>query len=80
MYRRVLDADNVRICGQFADGRIVDVVSRPGRDIVQDDRQIDGFGDFAVMPVDVLLGYRNEIGGDDRQDIHPQFLGLARHP
>ncbi len=76
--RRVFHADDAGDLGQARDGLVGHVGNRAARHVVEDDGQVDGFGDRLEVLVHAFLGRTVVVGHHQQGRIGAHILGVAR--
>ena len=74
---RILDADDVLVAGEAGHGLDRHVDDAAGRDVVDDDRQVDGVGDGAEVEIHALLCGPVVIGRDDEGGVGAGLFGVT---
>ena len=75
----ILGADDVgAVPGKPGQGFRADVGHRSGRDVVDENGNVDRLGDGPEMRVEPFLGRLVVIGNDDERGVGPGLVGMAR--
>ena len=75
---RIFHADNIRDGGQAHDGFVAHVGNRAARHVVQDDGNVDGFGDGLEVLVHAFLGRTVVVRHHLQDSIGARFFRIAR--